>query len=279
MTWWQAIILGLVEGVTEYLPISSTGHLLLAQRAMSIPSGEAADAFAICIQLGAILAVLGLYSGRVRSMLRGLAGRDHAGRSLLINLAAAFLPAAVLGIALEKLIKNYLFGGKEWGLWPIVAAWFVGGVAILVIARQRRGIPPDQGASIENLTPRMALIIGLAQCLAMWPGVSRSLATILGGLLVGMSMRSAVEFSFLLGVITLSAATAKDALDYGPLMLQEYGAINLALGLLFAWVSAAAAIKWMVGYLSRHGLEIFGYYRIALALVVTALILLGILIV
>ena len=126
----QALILGLVEGITEYLPVSSTGHLLLAQRLLGIPSSTASDAFAISIQGGAILAVLGLYRARVASMIRGLLGQDETGRKLAINLMAAFIPAAVLGLLLEKTIKKYLFGGDEWGLWPVVAAWAVGGLAI-----------------------------------------------------------------------------------------------------------------------------------------------------
>ena len=141
MDYFQALVLGLVEGLTEYLPVSSTGHLLLAQRLMGIESSTAADAFAISIQGGAILAVLGLYRARVAQMAMGLFGRDETGRSLLINLVSAFVPAAVLGLLLEKPIKKYLFGGDEWGMWPVVAAWFVGGLAILAVsfARRRRG--------------------------------------------------------------------------------------------------------------------------------------------
>jgi len=271
----QALILGIVEGVTEYLPVSSTGHLLLAQRLMGIPSSAASDAFAISIQGGAILAVLGLYRGRVAQMLAGLAGRDTTGRTLLINLVAAFVPAAVIGLMLEKPIKKYLFGGDEWGLWPVVAAWLVGGLAILAVsfARRRRGASPNTGLDLDHLTIRMALIVGFAQCLAMWPGVSRSLITIVGGVLVGLSLPAAVELSFLLGVITLSAATAYDALKHGSEMLATYGAVPLLIGFGAAWVSALLAVKWMVGYLKSHGMEIFGWYRVALAVAVAAWLL------
>ena len=271
----QALILGLVEGLTEYLPVSSTGHLLLAQRLMGIDSSTASDAFAICIQAGAILAVLGIYRQRVAQMVMGAVGRNEAGQRLLINLLSAFVPAAVLGLLLEKPIKKYLFGGDEWGLWPVVAAWFAGGMAILVVslARRRRGTSPTTGFDLEHLTVRMALIVGLAQCIAMWPGVSRSLITIVGGVLVGLSLPAAVELSFLLGVITLTAATAYDALRHGPEMLATYGATPLLIGFGAAWLSAVLAVKWMVGYLKSHGMEIFGWYRVALAFVVAAWLL------
>jgi undecaprenyl-diphosphatase len=266
----QALILGLVEGLTEYLPVSSTGHLLLAQRLMGIGSSDAADAFAISIQGGAILAVVGLYRARVAQMIRGLVGRDETGRRLLINLVAAFVPAAALGLLLEKPIKKYLFGGDEWGLWPVVAAWLAGGLAILAVsaARRRRGAAPSAGLDLDQLTIRMALIVGAAQCIAMWPGVSRSLITIVGGVLVGLSLPAAVELSFLLGVITLTAATLYDALKHGPEMLATYGATPLLIGFFSAWISALLAVQWMVGYLKSHGMEIFGWYRVVLAIAV-----------
>ena len=271
----QAFILGLVEGLTEYLPVSSTGHLLLAQRLMGIASSEVSDAFAICIQAGAILAVLGLYRARVAQMLSGLVGGNPEGRRLAFNLVAAFIPAAVLGLLLEKPIKKYLFGGDAWGLWPVVAAWFVGGVAILVVSliRKRRGATPGMGLDLDQLTVRMAVIVGAAQCLAMWPGVSRSLITIVGSVLVGLSLPAAVELSFLLGVITLTAATAKDLLKHGGEMLAAYGPVPLVVGFASAWLSAVLAIKWMVGYLKSHGMEIFGWYRVLLAIAVTAWLL------
>lgn len=275
MDYFQALVLGLVEGLTEYLPVSSTGHLLLAQRLMGIGSSTASDAFAISIQGGAILAVLGLYRARVAQMMMGLLGRDETGRHLLINLVAAFIPAAVLGLLLEKPIKKYLFGGDEWGLWPVVAAWFVGGLAILAVsfARRRRGATPSTGLDLDQLTIRMALIVGFVQCIAMWPGVSRSLITIVSGVLVGLSLPAAVELSFLLGVITLTAATLYDALKHGPEMLATYGAAPLLIGFLSAWISAVLAVKWMVGYLKSHGMEIFGWYRVALAIAVAAWLL------
>ncbi|MFP4146015.1 MAG: undecaprenyl-diphosphate phosphatase [Phycisphaeraceae bacterium] len=275
MEWWQAIVLGIVEGLTEYLPVSSTGHLILAQRAMGIPESEAANAYAICIQAGAIAAVLGLYFARVKQMSRGLLGRDEDGLRLVRNVLAGFVPAAIAGLLLNDLIREYLFGGEQWGLWPTVLAWFLGGVAILIVAwnRKRDTGSARSGLGIDDLTLRMALIIGVAQCIAMWPGVSRSLVTIVGGVLVGLSLPAAVEFSFLLGLVTLSAATAHDGVQYGDQILGRYGTAEILLGFVFAWLAAVIAVKWMVAYLNRHGLGVFGYYRVALAVVVALLIL------
>ncbi|MDX1564912.1 MAG: undecaprenyl-diphosphate phosphatase [Phycisphaeraceae bacterium] len=277
----EAALLGVVEGLSEYLPISSTGHLILTQRALSIPTEtadqkNAADAFAICIQAGAILAVLGLYWRRSVQMARGLIGRDEAGRRLAINLLIAFVPAAVVGLSAGDWIKLHLFG-----LWPIVAAWAAGGILILVLEAKRQAPetePAEEaGTGLEQMSARMAVLIGLLQCTAMWPGVSRSLITILAGLWVGLRLIAAVEFSFLLGVLTLGAATAYDTYQHGPLLLDLYGLGPLVVGTAAALVSAGAAVRWMVGYLQQHSLRLFGYYRIALAATVAALILLGVL--
>ncbi|MGC1478957.1 MAG: undecaprenyl-diphosphate phosphatase [Chthoniobacterales bacterium] len=279
MEWWHAIVLGIVEGLTEYLPVSSTGHLILTQRALGIDSETAADAFAICIQFGAILAVLGIYFGRVRQMAEGALGRNPEGFRLGLNVVVAFLPAAFIGLLLEDQIKTYLFGGDAWGLWPTIAAWFVGGIVILIVAWKRDQGPQNSafGMTLTELAWKGALVIGLIQCLAMWPGVSRSLVTILGGLAVGLSLAAAVEFAFLLGLLTLTAATAYDGLKHGEEMLAEFGFVAILLGLVAAWASAFVAVKWMVDYLNRHSLAIFGYYRIALAIVVTVLITTGLL--
>ncbi len=281
----EAAIIGVVEGITEYLPVSSTGHIILTQRALGIgmdgeQSKEAADAFAVCVQAGAIVAVLGLYFGRVKQGVRGLIGKDPVGLRLSINLITAFIPALVLGVLLSKTIKTHLFG-----LWPITFAWFVGGLAILYISYCKTKKPAaepaptgqipteEAGFPLDLLTWKSALVVGFAQCLAMWPGTSRSLVTIVAGVLVGMSLTAAVEFSFLLGVITLTAATVKDMKEHGGLMLDLYGPLTLFVGFLAAFISAVAAVEWLVDFLKKHSMAVFGYYRVALAIVVATLLL------
>jgi undecaprenyl-diphosphatase len=271
MTWLQALIIGVVEGITEYLPVSSTGHILLAQRALGIQKSVAADAFAVVIQAGAILAVLGLYFQRVKGMAMGLAGKNREGLMLVRNLLLAFVPAVIVGLLFKKKIEEHLFG-----LWPVTAAWFVGGVAILAVAwfRRRSGGPQREGGlSLTDITPAIALFIGVMQCVAMWPGTSRSLMTIVAGLLAGLSLASALEFSFLLGVITLSAASAKDFWEYRKALFDNYSAGVMLLGLLAAWLSAVLAVKWMIAFLQRRGITPFGYYRIGLAVVVAILLM------
>lgn len=266
MTFLQALVLGLIEGITEYLPVSSTGHLLIAQRLMGIADGDAANAYAIAIQAGAIVAVLGLYRARVGQMVRGLAGRDSAGFKLLVALVVAFLPAAVIGGLFDAKIEALLFGPR-----PILIAWVVGGVAILLL---NRWIERSRtGSSVLDLTWQRALVIGLFQCLALWPGTSRSLVAILGGLAVGLALPAAVEFAFLLGLITLGAATAYTALKHGHEMLSAYGWPVLATGFVAAWVSATLAVKWMVAWLTRHGLAVFAWWRFAAALLAAAFLL------
>ncbi len=278
MHWWQAIILGLVEGLTEYVPVSSAGHVLLAQFAMGMDTTHAAEqaakAYAIFLQAGAIVAVVGLYWRRIRQMLAGLMGKDRQGLHLAICILVAFLPAAVIGLLIEHWMKEHLFR-----LWPLVGAWGVGGLVILAVAwhRHRKGEKPTTGFAMTALTWKMALVIGLAQCLSMWPGTSRSLVTIIAGVLVGMSLPAAVEFSFLLGVITLGAASGYEGLKHHQILLHAYGPLTMAIGFVFAWIAAVISVKWMVAYLNRHGLAIFGYYRVALALTVAILILTGVL--
>jgi len=284
---WQAFILGVIEGITEYLPISSTGHLLVAQHLMGIgtqsaESKAAADTFAICIQGGAILAVVGLYYKRVLQMIRGVLGQDSEGLKLAVSIVVGFLPAAVIGLLANDWIEEKLFG-----MWPVIFAWVLGGVMILATAWWARR-SPKRGAGMEllELSWKMALVIGLLQCVAMWPGTSRSLMTIVGGLVVGLSVRAAVEYSFLLGVLTLTAATAKKAvwkvhgLDaaydvwFGgaKLMWETYGALPLLAGVIAATVSAAIAVKWLVAYLQSHGLSMFGWYRIVVGVAIGGLV-------
>jgi undecaprenyl-diphosphatase len=266
----DAVVLGLVEGVTEWLPISSTGHLTVTQDLLKI-EGDAADSYAIAIQAGAILAVLILFRSRFEGMIRGVQGKDPEGRNTLVAIVVACLPAVLIGLTFEDAIKDNLFGTG-----PVVAAWFVGGLVILAIARHRRGLDPTAGDPLTALTWRHALIIGCAQSLALWPGVSRSLVTIVAATLLGLSVPAAVEFSFLLGFVTLGGATAYELLSSGDVMLDAYGLAMPLLGLAVAFVSALAAMRWMVGYLQEHSLAIFGWYRIGMALLVGLLLAAGV---
>jgi undecaprenyl-diphosphatase len=269
----KAVTLGVVEGVTEYLPVSSTGHLLVTEKLLDVgetdATEDAADTYAITIQAGAILAVVFLYFRRLRSMAEGVVGRDPEGRRVLVALVIAFVPAAIVGVALEQTIKDHLFG-----VGPVIAAWAVGGVVILAASRWLRDRPPGRIA-LEGITSRHAVVIGAAQIIALWPGSSRSLVTILAALALGLSMSAALEFSFLLGLATLTAATAFETLKHGGELVDTYGLLNPFIGFVAAFVSAVIAVRWLVGYLNRHGLELFGWYRIGIAALGFVLVLTG----
>lgn len=279
LTYLQAAVLGIVEGITEYLPVSSTGHLILASALLGLdapPARKAAvDAFNIVIQGGAILAVLGLYWPRVVRMARGLAGRDPEGRRLIGLIVLAFLPAAVAGPFLDDAIDQWLFNPPA-----VVTALALWGAVMIVVDRwQKRAYGGPEGPGgpqttrryreIEDLTWRSAVFIGVLQCLAMWPGTSRSMITIVAGMLVGMPPRQSAEFSFLLALPTLGGACvfkiAKDLLGGGPSLLATLGLAPMGVGIAVATVSAALAVRWLVHYLNRHGLAVFGWYRLALA--------------
>lgn len=269
----QAILFGIVEGLTEFLPISSTGHLLLLARVLDVgqhgASKDAVKSYEIAIQAGAILAVLGLYRHRFVTMLEGVTGRSTDGRRVLIAVAIAFVPAALVGVVFESAIKDVLFG-----VGPVIGAWFVGGILILVLTRAGV-LSPRGGRVLEQLTPRDALVIGLAQVISLWPGTSRSLVTIVAALLLGYSMAAAVEFSFLLGFVTLGAATAYQVLKDGQQMIDAFGWFTPLVGFVAAFLAAAVSIKWLVGYLQRHDLSVFGWYRIGIAVVATILVVTG----
>ena len=273
MTILQSIILGLVEGLTEYLPVSSTGHLIIAQYLLDMKESEALNAYSVCIQIGAILAVLNLYFFRVRQMWAGVRGKNPAGLRLVRNLLLGFMPAMVIGFFLAKPIKEYLFNAET-----VLVTWALGGIVILLFVRynmkQGKG-RCHNGTSLEEMNWKAALTVGFMQCIAMCPGTSRSLMTMLGGLVAGLSMAAAVEFSFLLGLITLGAATVYDFAKHGGNMVAELGWVPMITGTIVSWISAIIAVKWMVGYLQQHGLSLFGWYRIAAAIVMLILILNG----
>ena len=283
----DAVILGLVEGITEYLPISSTGHLLLTNALLGLdstdpildesgqplltPDGEivtlkaAADAYSIVIQAGAILAVLFLYWPRIWQVVLGLLGLSPHGRLLARNLIVAFLPAAVLGLLLDDWIESMLFAPL-----PIAVALGFGGLLMLGVESWRKHQLPgeDNITDLHTLGVKQCLFIGILQCVAMWPGTSRSMMTIVGGYMAGLAPAKAAEFSFLLGLITLSAAAGYKTVTSGSEMFLAIETGPILLGILVAFVSAALAVKWLVGYLTRHGLALFAWYRFALAALV-----------
>lgn len=285
--WWDATLLGLVEGITEYLPISSTGHLILTNAVLNLDStdpvldaqgnplitdeGEvvtlkaAADAYAIVIQAGAILAVVLLYWSRIWQAVLGVLGLSPNGRLLARNLIVAFMPAAVLGLLLDDWIESMLFAPL-----PIAIALIAGGILMLGVESWRKKQPPQEEnvTDLHTLGIRQCLFIGFLQCFAMWPGTSRSMMTIVGGYLAGLCPARAAEFSFLLGLITLSAAAGYKAVSSGPELFMAIELGPILLGILVAFVSAALAVKWLVSYLTRHGLAIFAWYRFALAALV-----------
>ena len=277
LTWWQAVVLGLVEGVTEYLPVSSTGHLILAASLMRLDhpdAKDAVDAFIVVVQGGAILAVLALYWSRVVQMTRGLFGRDDVGFRLACNLGIAFAPAALAGLLLSKPIKAALFGP-----WPVLAALAAGGAWMVWFGRRGHHGTDE----LATMPWRTALLIGVCQALALWPGTSRSMVTIGAGMLLGLRAVPAAEFSFLLGLPTLGAACAHDLLGDmrhaaatgGPSMLERLGTGPVLLGIAVATVSAALAVRWLVGMLNRRGLEPFGWYRLFVSAVFALLLVLG----
>lgn len=288
MNLWQALVLGVVEGITEYLPVSSTGHLIIASSLMGLDKTAeqkgAVDAFNIVIQGGAILAVLGLYFPRVLRMANGLLGRDREGLALAVRIIIAFLPAAVLGLILYEHIERLLFNTPS-----VISALALGGVFMIVLDRYRMKHFRDAeaadeqtrlGPDLHDMSIRQALLIGLLQCVAMIPGTSRSMMTIAGGVLVGLHPRRAAEFSFLLGLPTLGGACVyslyKNLTADAPNMFEVIGWAPIAVGMISATVCAFFAVRWLVGFLNRHGLALFGYYRLGLAALLGALIYAGV---
>jgi len=269
----DAVILGVVEGITEYLPVSSTGHLIISADLLglqeeipvnpsdpeSLTMKQAVDGYLIIIQFGAIAAVGLLYFKRFWGMVEGLLGRNPGGLKMVLLLLTAFCPAAILGLLAGDWIDHYLFYP-----WPVAIALGLGGLVMIFLDKPlRRGA--REGKDLEDLSFRDALVIGGLQCLALWPGTSRSLTTILGGMVVGLTPARAAEFSFLLGFVTLTAASLYKTLQVGAPLLEAFGWQMPLLGIVVAAVSAALAVKGLVHFLNRFGLSLFGWYRLVLA--------------
>lgn len=258
MTLIHTIILGVVEGITEFLPISSTAHLQITHSLLQIPTTEFVKSFEIAIQLGAILAVLLLYSKKILSSF-----------AYFKNIMIAFVPTAIIGFALYKIIKSFLLGN----IWLAAIMLVLGGIIIIVYERKQKG-NTDEAISerkIENLSTKELLIVGLAQALAVVPGVSRSGAVIIGGRMLGLPKILITEFSFLLAIPTMFAATAYDLLKSGFAFTgSEWGSIGI--GFVVAFVTALVVVKWLLSYVRNHSFEVFGWYRIAFGLVVLLVI-------
>lgn len=259
-----AILLGIVEGATEFVPVSSTGHLILLVDLLGF-RGPPGRVFEVVIQLGAILAVCWLYRGRLIGTLIGLPTEPEARRFTLAVLLA-FLPAAVVGALLHGFIKSVLFSPTV-----VSVALIVGGIAILAI--ERLPLRP-RIRDVDAIGPRTALAIGCCQLLALVPGVSRSGATILGGLVCGLDRRTATEFSFFLAIPTMFGATAYD-LYRNRDALSGDGALLIAVGFVAAFVTALLVVRAVVGFVARHGFVPFAWYRIALGSAMLLLLLAG----
>lgn len=251
------LLLGIVEGLTEFLPVSSTGHLVLGSTLLGF-EGEGSAAFKIAIQLGAILAVVVVYWRRFLDAGLGVLSGDRASIAFTRNILLGFLPAMILGVIVYEAVRAMLSS-------PILVAvnLIIGGIAILLIERMRHRA---EIVGVEAMSTRTALSIGLVQCIAMIPGVSRSGATILGALLMGVERKTAAEYSFFLAVPTMLGATvyalwkSRDALGQG-------GLGDIAIGFTTAFLVAVVIVKWFVGIVSRHGFAPFAWYRIGVGLI------------
>ena len=284
-----AVLLGIVEGLTEFLPVSSTGHLILAGHFLGLSDDDpATSSFEIVVQLGAILAVVAHYRALLTERLRGLVTRDAASMRLLVALVVAFVPTVVCALLLRKAIKAHLFGPL-----PVAAALIAGGVVMIAIerVRQRRardrastplaGQPYREAAAmaaqwgddgLDKVTPARAFMIGLGQCVSLWPGSSRLMCTIVAGQLSGLSTATAADFSFLLALPTLGAATVFEGLKARHELAGHVGGVSLVAGLVVSFFVAWAVIAGFLGYLRKRGLEPFGWYRIALGILVVGIL-------
>ena len=260
----KSALMGIVEGLTEFLPISSTGHLILADSLLDFArsaGSEKAKVFEIAIQTGAIFAVILVYMQRIKDTISGLTSDPKAQRFAL-NVLVGFLPAVVIGLAVGKIIKAHLFNA------PVVATTFiVGGVIILIAERFAAQRPQARVATVDDMTVMDALKLGLIQCLALVPGTSRSGSTIIGGMLLGLSRKAATDYSFFLGIPTLVGAGVYSL--YKERALLSIDDLPLfSVGLVFAFVSAWICVRWLIRYVSSHNFNPFAWYRIAFGILI-----------
>jgi undecaprenyl-diphosphatase len=257
----KAAVMGVVEGLTEFLPISSTGHLILAGSLLDF-TGESAKVFDIAIQTGAIFAVILVYWQRLRDTVAGLGNNNGQARRFALNVLIGFLPAVVLGLLLGKAIQAHLFTPT------VVATTFILG-AFVILWAERRPVAAVRVHTVDDMTPWDALKVGLVQCFAMIPGTSRSGATIIGGMLLGLSRKAATDFSFFLAIPTLIGAGAY-SLYKERALLSAADLPLFAVGLVFSFASAWLCVRWLLKYISSHSFVPFAWYRIAFGIVVLA---------
>ncbi len=257
----KAALMGVVEGLTEFLPVSSTGHLILAGALLGL-HGEKVKVFEVVIQTGAIFAIVSVYAQRLLATLKGLPTGDAVARRFTANVLIGFLPAAVLGFLLIGVIKSVLFN-------PLVVAtsFIVGGLIILWAERRQERVGDSRVQAVDDIGWRDALKVGLIQCLALVPGVSRSGATIIGGLLVGFNRRTATEFSFFLALPVLVGAAVYDLYKHHHLLTSS-DVPFFATGLIVSWLSAWVCVRWLLRFVATHTFRPFAWYRIAFGLVV-----------
>lgn len=263
MPWYHALLLGVVEALTEFLPVSSTGHLLLVNAALG-HTEKSHDTLSIVIQLGAVLAVVVYWRTLLLDLVKGLLRKDPASVRLVLALGVAFVPAAITGFLFHDAIETQLFGPK-----PIAWALVVGGLLMIGVDlwARRRTTPTLEG--LEHVTVRRALVVGIAQIASLWPGASRSMTTIVGGQATGLDASTAAQFSFLLSIPVLGAATVYSLLKGGSALLAAPGGLTaLAVGLVSAFVVSLVVIAAFLRYLRRFGLAPFGIYRVLLGIVV-----------
>jgi undecaprenyl-diphosphatase len=260
----KSALMGIVEGLTEFLPISSTGHLILADSLLEFArsaGSEKAKVFEIAIQTGAIFAVILVYMQRIKDTISGLASDPKAQR-FAINVIVGFLPAVVIGLAVGKVIKEHLFNA------PVVATTFiVGGIIILIAERFAAERPQARVETVDDMTVMDALKLGLIQCLALVPGTSRSGSTIIGGMLLGLSRKAATDYSFFLGIPTLVGAGVYSLYKERALLSADDLPL-FSVGLVFAFVSAWICVRWLIRYVSSHNFNPFAWYRIAFGILI-----------
>ncbi|RYG60828.1 MAG: undecaprenyl-diphosphate phosphatase [Alphaproteobacteria bacterium] len=263
--WLQAVLLGVLEAATEFLPVSSTGHLILMGHVLGFDDSNAGDVFKVVIQLGAILAICVLYFSRLWGVLTGVLRREAGALKFASAVLIAFLPAAMLGVMLHGFIKETLFNP-----FVVCVALIVGGFAILLAEKMQ---PKAKVFAVEEMGFMTSLKVGACQCLALVPGVSRSGATILGGLLVGLERKVATEFSFFLAIPTMFGATAYDLFKNRDMLNMDDMEI-IGIGFVTTFVVALLVVKWAVAFITKHGFAPFAYYRIVLGSVGLAALLL-----